>query len=101
MIEIIETTQSGHRRVIDTTEDFASAKLLVERLPGGVCFMEDDADYPECADAYMNNGRVLAIQPVGFKAYDVKKAAKVTTHAKTMQDAAAAFDAEFGIGRKA
>lgn len=62
MIEIIE---SGVRRhVIATVETFAAAKTKVEAM--GVAFMEDDADHDDCADAYLNDGRVIAIQPEGF-----------------------------------
>jgi hypothetical protein len=29
--------------------------------------MEDDPNYVDCADALLTDGRVVAIQPVGFK----------------------------------
>lgn len=65
MFEIIESGMNGRRKVIATTDTFAAAKAKVEAM--GVSFMEDDADYEGCADAYMTDGRVIAIQPEGFK----------------------------------
>lgn len=56
---------NGRVNVIATRETFAEAKAHVESL--GVTHMEDDADYTDCADALLNDGRVVAIQPVGFK----------------------------------
>jgi hypothetical protein len=55
----------GWRTVIATKPTFAEAKAYVESL--GVSYMEDDADHTDCADALLNDGRLLAIQPVGFK----------------------------------
>lgn len=65
MIEIFSTNSLGHRTVIATAPDFIAAKALVEEM--GIAFMEDDADYTDCADAYLNDGSIVAIQPVGFK----------------------------------
>lgn len=65
MIEIIERPTPCQRKVIATAATFAEAKATVEFL--GVAFMEDDSDYPDCADALLLDGRVVAIQPVGFK----------------------------------
>lgn len=65
MFEIIETHNSGRREVIATASSFVEAKNKVQAM--GVLFMEDDSDYPDCADAYLNGGRVVAIQPEGFK----------------------------------
>lgn len=65
-IEISETNSLGRRTVIATAPDFIAAKALVEAM--GVAFMEDDTDgYADCADAYLNDGRIVAIQPEGFK----------------------------------
>lgn len=64
MIEIIETNMT-RRTVISTAANFAAAKAQVEAM--GVAFMDDDADHADCADAYLNDGRIIAIQPVGFK----------------------------------
>lgn len=65
MIEITEITgDNNRRRVIATAETFDDAKAKVIAM--GVVHMEDDADYPNCADAYLADGRVLAIQPKGF-----------------------------------
>jgi hypothetical protein len=62
MINIIE---SGNRRnVIATAETFADAKAKVVAM--GVAFMEDDPDHTDCADAYLNDGRIIAIQPEGL-----------------------------------
>lgn len=64
MHELIETNMHGRRTVIATAPSFADAKAKAESM--GVAFMEDDSDYPECADAYLADGRVVAIQPEGF-----------------------------------
>lgn len=65
MFEIIENGMNGRRAVIATAESFDAAKAAVVAM--GVSYMEDDADYAGCADAYLNDGRVVAVQPVGFK----------------------------------
>lgn len=65
MFEVTEITTTGRREVLATESSFIAAKNKVEEM--GVLFMEDDADYPGCADAYLKGGRVVAIQPVGFK----------------------------------
>jgi hypothetical protein len=64
VIQIIESGMNGRRAVIDTAPTFAEAKAKVEAM--GVAFMEDDADHTDCADAYMADSRILAIQPEGF-----------------------------------
>lgn len=64
MFEVSEIHLSGRREIIATLPSFLAAKNEVESM--GVLFIEDDADYPGCADAYLNGGRVVAIQPVGF-----------------------------------
>ena len=64
MIQIIETNMT-RRTVISTAANFTAAKAQVEAM--GVAFMDDDADHADCADAYLNDGRIIAIQPVGFK----------------------------------
>ncbi|ARK07587.1 hypothetical protein LAV_00212 [Sphingobium phage Lacusarx] len=65
MIEIIETGMQGRRAVIDTAPSFEEAKAKVEAM--GVGFMEDDEEHADCADAYLLDGRLIAIQPEGFK----------------------------------
>lgn len=65
MFEITELEMNGHRKIISTRNTFECAKA--EAVAMGVSYMEDDADYPGCADAYLTDGRVIAIQPVGFK----------------------------------
>lgn len=64
MFEIIESPTPRQRSVIATAATFAEAKRTVEFL--GVAFMDDDADFPDCADVLLIDGRVLAIQPAGF-----------------------------------
>lgn len=100
-VQIFES--NGTRRtLIDTIHNnpdsdvtaFAAAKVRVAAM--GAAFIEDDVDYIDCADAYLNDGRIIAIQPVGFTLTGPafrRDAAKA--HAATMQAAAAAFDAEF------
>jgi hypothetical protein len=61
---ITELQMGNSRRLVDTAETFAEAKAKVEAM--GVSHMEDDPDYPTCADAYLTSGIVLAIQPEGF-----------------------------------
>jgi len=65
MFEITEIHMNGRREIVATATSFIEAKNKVEAM--GVLFMEDDSDYPGCADAYLNGGRVVAIQPKGFK----------------------------------
>jgi hypothetical protein len=99
-VQIFETIGTS-RRVIDTIHNnpdsnisaFAAAKARVAAM--GVSFMEDDVDYIDCADAFMTDGRILAIQPVGFTLTKGWRRDAAKAHAQTMQDAAAAFDAEF------
>lgn len=98
MIEITKTIfHDGEtkRRVLKTVETFAEAKAEVLAL--GVAFIEDDEDYEDCADAILNDGSLIAIQPVGLKvkAWDEYQAAM---RMKADREAAlAALDAEFGI----
>lgn len=65
MFEVTEITNTGRRSVLATAPSFTAAKNAVEEM--GVLFMEDDADHPGCADAFLTGGRVVAIQPAGFK----------------------------------
>ena len=62
--EIIETSPTGRRVILDHAETFAAAKAAVRAK--GVVHMEDDADHLGCADALLNDGRLIAIQPEGF-----------------------------------
>lgn len=64
MIEVYESNSLGRRSQIATAPTFAEAKALVVAM--GVAFMEDDEDHADCADAYLNDGRIVSIQPVGF-----------------------------------
>lgn len=65
MHQIIETGMNGRRVEIATAPTFEEAKVKVEAM--GASFMEDDEDFPGCADAFLSDGRVIAIQPEGFK----------------------------------
>jgi hypothetical protein len=65
MFEIIETGMNGRRKAIGTSCTFAGAKEQVNAM--GVVYMEDDSDHEECADAFLSDGRVIAIQPEGFR----------------------------------
>lgn len=64
MFNIIETNMS-RRNVIKTAPTFETAIDALCEM--GVAFMEEDADYPDCADALLNDGRIVVIEPVGFK----------------------------------
>jgi hypothetical protein len=97
MIEIYETHMMGRRTLIATAETFAEAKDKVIAM--GVSFMEDDEDFIDSADAFMLDGRTVAIQPEGLDARDPKWR-KLKTFAKERADAARAFDDEFGIVHK-
>lgn len=63
MIEVIELLAS-RRNVIATAATFAEAKDKVTAM--GAAFMEDDAEYVDCADALLYDGRIVAIQPEDF-----------------------------------
>ena len=64
MFNITEIGFSGRRNIIATAASFIEAKNKVEAM--APLYMEDDSDYPGCADAYLTGGRVVAIQPEGF-----------------------------------
>lgn len=86
--------ESGSRRAIIATAptlDDAKAKIVAM----GVAFMEDDADHPGCVDAYMNDMRVLVIEPEGFTVKSDAQHAAMKKMATERADAFAAFDAEF------
>lgn len=95
MFEIIENNMNGRRAVIATEATFEGAKARVESY--GVAFMDDDADYPNCADAYLADGRVIAIQPEGFTVKAADEFAKGVAMAKERSEAMASFDKEFGL----
>lgn len=68
MFEILEV-QMGSRpviAVIDKADTFEAAKMKVKAM--GVVMITDDADNADCADAYLKDGRCVAIQPKGFVA---------------------------------
>lgn len=96
-INIYESNMT-RRTLLATAPTFSEAKTKVEAM--GVAFMEDDLDFTDCADAYLNDGRIIAIQPDGFVitqhpsfADKIIPAAKAM--AKERADAMTAFDAEF------
>jgi hypothetical protein len=62
--EISEVHLHG-RTVIAKVDTFEAAREHVAAL--GVVMLEDDADHPGCADALLTDGRLIAIQPVGFR----------------------------------
>lgn len=98
-INIYESNMT-RRTLIAQEPTFAEAKARVERM--GVAFMEDDSEYVDCADAYTNDGRIIAIQPDGFTLKDARKWAQenvpaMKAMAKERADAMTAFDKEFGL----
>lgn len=94
MYEAIEFNVNRHD-VILTADSFEACKAAI--IARGVAHIEDDEEYPNCADALMKDGTVVAIQPVGFKATQPAFVAPLVAHAAKMQAAAVAFDADFGI----
>jgi hypothetical protein len=64
---VYEISESNNNRIsiVGKADSFEAAKAIVEAM--GVAFGEDDATFPDCYDAYMNDRRVLSVQPVGFK----------------------------------
>ncbi len=70
MIEIIEADSLSNRRRIATAETFEEAMTMVENM--GAAFWEEDADYVDCADAFLKDGRIISVQPVGFSLDDEK-----------------------------
>ena len=65
MVGIISAAVGNRYAVLKTFDTFAEAAEYVQSLKP-VCF-EPDADYPDCGDAILQDGRLLAIQPEGFK----------------------------------
>ena len=65
MFEVFERDSRLKKNVLANRASFEAAKDFVSSL--GVVMLEDDKDYPGCADAFLNDGRVVAVQPVGFK----------------------------------
>lgn len=97
MIEVIEMIAS-RRNVLARLDTFEAAKAKVESM--GIAHMEDDSDYPNCADALLRDGRIIAIQPEGFTLDHANAKASAlyqsaTDMAKERAAALAALDAEF------
>lgn len=67
MLHIIEN--NGHRRtIVATVTTFAEGLNKLNAMEP--LFLEEDSHYRYCADAYMRDGRVLALQPIGFDIND-------------------------------
>lgn len=67
MFEVLESVDINPSRlaVIASKPSFNEAIAYVEKL--GAIMIEVDADYQGCADAFLKDGRIIAIQPEGFK----------------------------------
>lgn len=100
MFNVYETTDMPYRRpLLATRESLEEAKAYILAIDP-MAFMEDDADNAGCADAYLpKSGRLMAVEPEGFKLDSNPFVCKVRedakAHASTMQHAAALFDMEF------
>ena len=66
MIITSEHTGLGRQSKIAEHDTFAEAFAAVEAM-NPIC-LEADPDYPDCADAYMADGRLITIQPHDFRA---------------------------------
>ena len=66
MFEVMDVSDISRRRVIATGASFEEAKAIIKDL--GVIHMEDDAAFPGTADAFLKDGRLMMVQPVGFVA---------------------------------
>lgn len=98
MIELIKTIfHDGEtkRRVIATEPTFGDAIAKANEL--GVTHLTIDEDYEECADALFNDGSILAIQPVGFKAKDFAEWQKGLALAKERRESLEELDKLFGL----
>lgn len=65
-IQICEFRGNDKRVVAGGFPSLAEAKAYAE-VNFNILFMEDDADYADCADLLTKSGMVFAIQPLGFK----------------------------------
>jgi hypothetical protein len=92
MYEVIEIINARpYVRYMVVSLEAAQKKL--EEI--GVAFMEVDSDYPTCADAFMLDGRVLSIQPRGFKLNKVEEYTKTKERANERDAYADAFDEKY------
>lgn len=64
MFIVYDTTRPFQRKEVERFETFREAEEYVRSL--GVHTFEQDASYTGCADAFMLDGRLLAIEPEGF-----------------------------------
>ena len=60
--ETYEIDVNASRRVYARHDTFAAAWQALRERPNIVC-AEIDADYPDCADAFLSSGIVLCIAP--------------------------------------
>ncbi len=71
MFIVYETPQPLQRRQIERRPSLIEAKHFVTCFAmargATVIMMEDDADNPGCADAYLSDGTLMMIEPEGFK----------------------------------
>lgn len=65
--EILEQSSrpGGPRRIVATAPSFADAVELAREL-FAVAYLEEDADFPGCADFITDAGQLFCIQPEGF-----------------------------------
>jgi hypothetical protein len=63
-VELKERTSVNKREVLGTFDNFELAIIKLEEMEPE--FWEVDIEHDSCADAYMKDGRILTIEPVGF-----------------------------------
>lgn len=65
--EILEPSPrpGGPRRIVASAPSFADAVELAREL-FAVAFIEEDADFPGCADFITSTGGLYCIEPEGF-----------------------------------
>ena len=59
----IYTLHATHRERVTTADSFEGALAWLRGV--GIVHMEEDADFPGCADAFARNGLVYSVEPVG------------------------------------
>jgi len=60
---IVTETENGRRFEVARL----NSVIELESHVGALVFIEEDPDYPGCFDALTETGRVIAIEPEGFK----------------------------------
>lgn len=63
-VEITERHSANRREVLFTLDNFDLAIAKLEEMEP--IFWERDIQHDNCADAYMKDGRLLTIEPIGF-----------------------------------